>query len=99
VDGCFWHGCPEHGVSPKANSEWWAEKLHVNAKRDAATDALLESAGWEVIRVWEHVPASDASHSVQDALARRRQESGRSRNLGGDERINESPSLRGVQGA
>jgi DNA mismatch endonuclease, patch repair protein len=22
VDGCFWHGCPLHGTSPRANSKW-----------------------------------------------------------------------------
>ncbi len=24
VDGCFWHGCPEHGSVPKSNTEYWA---------------------------------------------------------------------------
>ena len=23
VDGCFWHGCSEHGTLPKNNREWW----------------------------------------------------------------------------
>src|SRR4051794_36134828 len=27
VDGCFWHGCPDHGVQPRANAEWWRGKL------------------------------------------------------------------------
>src|SRR4051794_36274002 len=30
VDGCFWHGCPLHAVAPKANAEWWSEKLAAN---------------------------------------------------------------------
>src|SRR4051812_16232274 len=27
VDGCFWHACPDHGVVPKNNRQWWQEKL------------------------------------------------------------------------
>lgn len=30
IDGCIWRGCPEHGTIPKANGEWWAEKLEGN---------------------------------------------------------------------
>ena len=54
VDGCFWHACPEHGVSPRNNSEWWLVKLESNRRRDAETTAALESSGWTVIRLWEH---------------------------------------------
>src|SRR5207244_7961450 len=42
VDGCFWHDCPDHGTSPKANSEYWAAKLAVNKERDRRTTAALE---------------------------------------------------------
>ncbi|MCI4656879.1 very short patch repair endonuclease [Cryobacterium sp. ZS14-85] len=27
LDGCFWHGCPEHGTHPRANADRWAVKL------------------------------------------------------------------------
>jgi DNA mismatch endonuclease, patch repair protein len=37
VHSCFWHGCSEHGTKPKANAEWWAEKLQSNVTRDADT--------------------------------------------------------------
>ena len=30
VDGCFWHGCPEHGTMPKQNRQWWMDKLAAN---------------------------------------------------------------------
>ena len=33
VDGCFWHSCPEHGTSPRANAAWWAQKLAGNVAR------------------------------------------------------------------
>jgi len=54
VDGCFWHSCPEHGTRPKANAEWWVEKLERNVRRDRETDAELRAAGWIVVRIWEH---------------------------------------------
>ena len=54
IDGCFWHGCPVHGTSPKSNSEWWAEKIAANRARDADVTAQLEALGWTVMRFWEH---------------------------------------------
>jgi DNA mismatch endonuclease, patch repair protein len=54
VHGCFWHGCPEHGTKPKANAEWWADKLQRNIARDADTRQQFETAGWKVIEMWEH---------------------------------------------
>ena len=54
VDGCFWHGCPIHGTWPKRNSSFWRSKIEVNRERDADTDETLRSAGWLVIRFWEH---------------------------------------------
>lgn len=54
VDGCFWHGCPEHASWPKANAHWWREKIEANRRRDADTDERLRAAGWMVIRMWTH---------------------------------------------
>jgi DNA mismatch endonuclease, patch repair protein len=54
VDGCFWHGCPEHYTIAKTNAEYWAGKLQENQVRDRETDRLFTEAGWQVIRVWEH---------------------------------------------
>lgn len=54
VDGCFWHGCPEHAVAPKNNAAWWAEKIGTNRARDLRKDAELRRIGWDVIHVWEH---------------------------------------------
>lgn len=54
VDGCFWHVCPEHAVMPKANREWWQEKLDANRARDARKDQALVDAGWLPVHVWEH---------------------------------------------
>jgi DNA mismatch endonuclease (patch repair protein) len=54
VDGCFWHRCPEHGTSPRANSSYWGPKLERNVARDRDTDEQLAALGWTVIRAWEH---------------------------------------------
>lgn len=67
VDGCFWHACPDHATSPKANGGWWAAKLAGNVARDRETDAVLRAAGWTVVRIWEHedpIAAADAVESV-----------------------------------
>lgn len=68
VDGCFWHGCPDHGRNPTHNSGWWATKLAVNRGRDRDTDEHLAKEGWAVLRVWEHVPAVEAADQVEAAL-------------------------------
>jgi DNA mismatch endonuclease (patch repair protein) len=54
VDGCFWHGCPEHATFPRTNQDYWLPKLAENRERDARQTARLRAAGWTVFRVWEH---------------------------------------------
>lgn len=55
IDGCFWHGCPEHGRSSfNHNADYWPGKIAANIARDADTNARLELAGWCVLRYWEH---------------------------------------------
>jgi DNA mismatch endonuclease (patch repair protein) len=68
VDGCFWHGCPEHGTWPKQNADWWHEKIEANRRRDADTDARLGDEGWKVIRIWEHEPAEVAAVAIADVV-------------------------------
>src|SRR5262245_14469131 len=41
VDGCFWHGCPDHGVKPRANAEYWTAKVARNKRRDERNDNSL----------------------------------------------------------
>lgn len=66
VDGCFWHGCPEHYVRPRGpNHQFWAMKLRTNTDRDARQTLMLEGAGWTVIRIWEHELVHGASRAVQ----------------------------------
>lgn len=54
VDGCFWHGCPEHATWPKQNAEFWRQKIEANRIRDADTNSRLRDIGWTVLRFWEH---------------------------------------------
>jgi len=54
VDGCFWHGCPDHSAAPRQNQAYWGPKIARNIERDEEHDAKLEAAGWTVIRVWAH---------------------------------------------
>lgn len=68
VDGCFWHGCPEHATVPKNNAEWWRQKLDANIERDRRSRAALRALGWTVIVVWEHESAEVASKRIAVAL-------------------------------
>ena len=54
IDGCFWHGCPDHYVRPTTNCPFWAAKLVENVQRDHNQTLELEARGWLVVRVWEH---------------------------------------------
>lgn len=72
VDGCFWHGCPEHCVIPKSNRDWWLWKFDSNARRDADTDQRLADLDWSVVRIWEHVGSDEAADAVVEAISRRR---------------------------
>jgi len=54
VDGCFWHGCPEHYVRPRSRTRFWARKLRENVTRDRAQCQQLGSMAWRVVRLWEH---------------------------------------------
>jgi DNA mismatch endonuclease (patch repair protein) len=70
VDGCFWHGCPDHGRPPKANSDYWRAKIALNRDRDRRQTSQLTAAGWAVLRVWEHEPAEPAEIVIAVAWRR-----------------------------
>ncbi|MGO4156647.1 very short patch repair endonuclease [Cupriavidus sp. YAF13] len=69
VDGCFWHGCPEHATWPKQNAEFWREKIETNRRRDADTNERLQSLGWTVLRFWSHEPPTKAARIVARMVA------------------------------
>ncbi|WP_081586179.1 very short patch repair endonuclease [Tsukamurella sp. 1534] len=70
LDGCFWHGCPEHHTVSKTNSAFWQEKVEVNRRRDRETDRRLADEGWTVVRVWEHENVSAGAARVYAAVRR-----------------------------
>ena len=74
VDGCFWHGCPEHGTWPKANADFWREKIEANRARDADTNDRLEALGWTVVRVWTHEDPEEAAERVARIVEARKRE-------------------------
>ena len=68
LDGCFWHGCPEHHTVAKTNGDFWAQKVSDNRRRDRDTDAKLAEAGWRSVRIWEHEDPAEAARRVREAV-------------------------------
>ena len=68
VDGCFWHGCPEHHRPARQNAEFWTAKIEGNMARDADTDERLRIAGWTVVRIWEHEAPMTAARRISVAV-------------------------------
>jgi DNA mismatch endonuclease (patch repair protein) len=75
TDGCFWHGCPRCGKSPRTNSSYWSKKIQLNVERDRKDEAALRAQGFRFIRLWEHEirenPA-DCVRRIRTLLARSR---------------------------
>lgn len=72
VDGCFWHMCPEHGRLPGGqNAAYWKSKFQRNRERDLDDTSRLQSAGWTVLRIWEHVDPQDAANRIVEAVTGR----------------------------
>ena len=73
IDGCYWHGCPDHGTTPSTNREYWSSKVAANRRRDDDTNQRLQEAGWRVARYWEHegpdTVAADVIRLVREARA------------------------------
>ncbi|MHA6878965.1 very short patch repair endonuclease [Ralstonia pseudosolanacearum] len=69
VDGCFWHGCPEHATWPKRNADFWRQKIEANRQRDEDTNERLRSIGWTVLRFWSHESPAEAAKAVAHVVA------------------------------
>ncbi|MHB1855875.1 MAG: very short patch repair endonuclease [Acidobacteriaceae bacterium] len=67
VDGCFWHGCPSCGHTPKTRSRFWAAKLQRNKTRDLVAVEKLKDDGIRTLRIWEH---DLKSHEDRDTAVR-----------------------------
>lgn len=76
VDGCFWHGCPEHGRKRPwegPNADLWRQKLENTARRDALATAAATALGWVVVRVWECEVHDDPTGTAQLVLGQGRE--------------------------
>jgi DNA mismatch endonuclease, patch repair protein len=69
IDGCFWHGCPEHYVRPRSKNEFWAAKLSQNVGRDIRQTEELERQGWRACRLWEHEVFEDVARAASQVAA------------------------------
>jgi DNA mismatch endonuclease (patch repair protein) len=67
VDGCFWHGCPDHYKASATNVTFWSEKIARNQRRDREVEIALAKLGWTVLRYWEHEVEGDLT-SVVDRI-------------------------------
>ena len=68
IDGCFWHGCPEHFIAPKRNADYWGPKIERNIARDRTSTERLLDDGWQVLRFWEHEDPDDVATQIMEAV-------------------------------
>jgi DNA mismatch endonuclease (patch repair protein) len=68
LDGCFWHGCPDHGRVPSVNTWYWQPKLRRTQERDSANTAALDARGWRVVRLWEHELLETALAAIKSVV-------------------------------
>ncbi len=71
IDGCFWHGCPNHLRPARTNAAFWAAKITANRTRDERVNAELEAIGWTVLRFWEHEPTDAIVSTIVYNVTRR----------------------------
>jgi DNA mismatch endonuclease (patch repair protein) len=72
LDGCFWHGCPQHHSVAATNADFWARKVAGTIERDRDTDMRLAEAGWVSVRIWEHEDPLEAARRVYQVVSARR---------------------------
>lgn len=55
VHGCFWHGhtCKRGARVPKANRDYWVNKIAKNKARDRRVLKELRALGWKTLVIWE----------------------------------------------
>jgi DNA mismatch endonuclease (patch repair protein) len=99
VDGCFWHGCPEHYRPSTKNTPFWQDKLRSNRARDSDTNQALAAAGWAVIRIWEHEDMTAAADRVETAVRTARERSSERTAMSARRNQTDNPAASGHQRA
>lgn len=74
IDGCFWHGCPQHVTWPKKNGTFWRQKIDTNRARDQDTTKRLKALGWTVVRIWEHEDPILAANKIEKVIKKKKYE-------------------------
>jgi len=71
VDGCFWHGCPEHGRRnfDGPNAANWQMKMQKNQARDERAVQEAARSGWKTLRLWECKVLEDPNATAEKVLA------------------------------
>jgi DNA mismatch endonuclease, patch repair protein len=68
VDGCFWHGHPDH-FTPGKSGAYWDAKIARTQERDLLANAALEADGWAVVRLWDFEVEGDVLGCVRRVMA------------------------------
>jgi DNA mismatch endonuclease, patch repair protein len=68
VDGCFWHGHPDH-FTPGKSGAYWDAKIARTQERDRLANAALEADGWAVVRLWDFEVEADLHGCVRRVAA------------------------------
>jgi DNA mismatch endonuclease, patch repair protein len=68
IDGDFWHGW-RYPSWAKRLGTFWKAKIERNRRRDRQNFRKLRSAGWKVVRIWEHEVISDVEACVDRIIS------------------------------
>ena len=70
IDGCFWHGFPEHGQRVQAINGWYLPgKIGSNRERDSDIFRRLADAGRRVTWAWQHDDLEAQTEAAGRAIA------------------------------
>lgn len=74
VDGCAWHGCPEHWRPARGGHGLSRDRVLRQRVTDRVARSALRARGFEVFSFWEHEMRADAAgcaERVANALRRK----------------------------
>ena len=69
VDGCYWHGCPAHGTTPKPTMSGGRQSSPPTEHGTPTPTRSSLRSGWAVLRFWEHDDPLRPEPRSQNVLA------------------------------